>query len=456
MHPDVGSTAAAGTALARSLRIQTHGFRVLLATLLISLAALPWATQSPGARVLAALVPSASLAAALYAASATPWLLGVGALLYVASLLGWWQDVLGLPPALGSAGLLCGTLLFAAAAMMLWRPVFASRRISEDTLVGSVCIYLLLCLAFANSYLLAWKLAPASFVLAAPSDVPFADFLYFSLVTLTTLGYGDVVPLGAGVRSLVVLESVLGILYPAIAVARLVSLHAAGAGTRLQVATPPPRQRGLHGLLVLVAALVVARPILGGIPLAGVTTLVDATLVVAVLCAMRGRPRRLAVGPAVAALLAIGWAALAAGGPGPPLAFALQFLFYAVALGALALRALRERGVTRDMLLGACCAYLLLGLAFEHAFALLERLAPGSIALTGAQPVPAELAYFSFMTLTTTGFGDILPVGSTAHLLAGLEAALGIFFAIILVARLVALYGTERAPQPYVRRQTPR
>ena len=61
---------------------------------------------------------------------------------------------------------------------------------------------------------------------------PRVDLLYFSLVTLTTLGYGDIVPVGEEVRMLAVLEAVAGVLYVAITVALLVSVRIPGQGER--------------------------------------------------------------------------------------------------------------------------------------------------------------------------------------------------------------------------------
>jgi voltage-gated potassium channel Kch len=57
------------------------------------------------------------------------------------------------------------------------------------------------------------------------------DLLYFSYVTLATLGYGDVVPITDGARSLAVLEALGGTVYLAILVARLIGLHLAHSGT---------------------------------------------------------------------------------------------------------------------------------------------------------------------------------------------------------------------------------
>ena len=143
------------------------------------------------------------------------------------ALAGWWREVLGLPSVMGSVGVGCGALFYGFAAAALWAPVFRSRRITEDTLVGTLCIYLLACLSFASAYLLAWELAPAAFSFAsgASESRTFADFVYFSFVTATTLGYGDMTPQQPIARLLTSFEAMIGPIYLAIMVARLVGMH---------------------------------------------------------------------------------------------------------------------------------------------------------------------------------------------------------------------------------------
>jgi len=88
---------------------------------------------------------------------------------------------------------------------------------------GAVAGYLLLGMSCALAYALIEHLFPGSFQMAA-ADQQSDAFYYFSIVTLTTLGYGDITALHPVARSVVMIEALVGQLYPAILIARLVSL----------------------------------------------------------------------------------------------------------------------------------------------------------------------------------------------------------------------------------------
>ncbi len=98
------------------------------------------------------------------------------------------------------------------------------------------------------------------------------------------------------------------------------------------------------------------------------------------------------------------------------------------------------------ILLLAVNCYLLIGILFSFFYMLVEIYEPGtSFVLAGdlTQPVWNHLYYFSFVTLTTLGYGDIQPVSPIARFLAIAEAVSGVLFTGILVARLVGLYGAS-------------
>jgi len=100
-----------------------------------------------------------------------------------------------------------------------------------------------------------------------------------------------------------------------------------------------------------------------------------------------------------------------------------------------------------NRLVGAVCVYLLLGVLWALAYAFLELLAPGSfngIELAKATGWHNNWFYFSFVTLTTLGYGDITPISSAARSLAYLQAIAGQFYIAVLVAGLVSAYITDK------------
>jgi hypothetical protein len=119
-------------------------------------------------------------------------------------------------------------LMFSALTWVVAHAVYAPGRITLRRLQGAVVVYLNLAVIFAAAFSLIWDLSPAAFAsLPAPSGGPdeLATMLYFSLTTLTTTGYGDIVPRDPFARSLANLESIVGQFYLAITVARLVTLE---------------------------------------------------------------------------------------------------------------------------------------------------------------------------------------------------------------------------------------
>ncbi len=112
--------------------------------------------------------------------------------------------------------------------------------------------------------------------------------------------------------------------------------------------------------------------------------------------------------------------------------------------------------VTWDKIYGAICAYLLFGYAWTFAYSLIEELQPGSFA-SSSSPLPSDivgrvmqLRYFSFVTLATVGYGDIVPHSQLARTTALLEAMLGQFYLVALVGRLVGLHivhGSSERPE---------
>jgi hypothetical protein len=119
-------------------------------------------------------------------------------------------------------------LLATLGLMVVWQ-IFREGPITRQRVQGSIVIYLLLGLMWAEAYTLAAHLNPGSFAgtLPAGQDALSAHLTYFSFVTLTTVGYGDILPASLVTRALANFEGLLGTLFPAILIARLVSMEIA-------------------------------------------------------------------------------------------------------------------------------------------------------------------------------------------------------------------------------------
>jgi hypothetical protein len=127
-----------------------------------------------------------------------------------------------------------------------------------------------------------------------------------------------------------------------------------------------------------------------------------------------------------------------------PLSQLTWLLAAVLATAATARYALRTRSVDQEHLFAALDAYLLVGLIFGFAYTLLDQISPDSF----GSPLEGDLDlgrgfYFSFVTLATLGYGDVVPIGGTARGIAILEAVAGQMYLAVLVARLVSLYGQQ-------------
>jgi Ion channel len=118
-----------------------------------------------------------------------------------------------------------------AISLVIGQAVFAPGRVTHHRIEGAIIIFLNIAMIFTSAYRMISELDPAAFanVPAAQTEAAaVSGMLYFSFTTLTSTGFGDIVPLHPIARSLSNLEAVLGQLYLTILLARLVTLHVAG------------------------------------------------------------------------------------------------------------------------------------------------------------------------------------------------------------------------------------
>jgi Ion channel len=130
-------------------------------------------------------------------------------------------------------------LFLALAVSVILRHLFERRAVQIDDILGTMCGFLLAAMAWANVYGMIELLAPGAFDVTGPIRPALEHwhereslFLYFSLTTLTTIGYGDVTPVASTARSAATLEGVFGQFYIAVVVAQLVGSKLAEAVSR--------------------------------------------------------------------------------------------------------------------------------------------------------------------------------------------------------------------------------
>lgn len=107
--------------------------------------------------------------------------------------------------------------------LILWELTF-SERITPDIIKGGICVYFLIGFLWSVLYDIIFSF-DADSIHASFKAINRSDLIYFSFTTLTTTGYGDIIPVSQVARVLANLEGMIGVMYPAVFIARLVSLH---------------------------------------------------------------------------------------------------------------------------------------------------------------------------------------------------------------------------------------
>ncbi|MGH2501493.1 MAG: potassium channel family protein [Ktedonobacterales bacterium] len=180
--------------------------------------------DDPWGRVITSFLLGTTLLVALHTSSAGRGLMLLGALFLVIDTL---SAVIGaLLPVGAKFGLLgpvIGGLLLVIAAVVIIRRIVAHRIVTARTVLGAIDVYLLIGIIFALIFAGLDALGPAPFFVGVPHATS-NDYLFFSYSTLTTVGYGNLVPAGSLGSTLAMVEALFGQIYLVIVVARLVSL----------------------------------------------------------------------------------------------------------------------------------------------------------------------------------------------------------------------------------------
>jgi hypothetical protein len=147
-------------------------------------------------------------------------------IILIAFLLFRWISVFVETPFVHLGDIIFTVLTFGLLIYLVLVKVFEPGPITEYRVIGSIVVYMILANLWSVIYLFIYEHIPGAFQITLPpfeSNTLQANFLYFSYITITTTGYGDIFPLHPFARAMVQIEAIIGVLYPVILIGRLVS-----------------------------------------------------------------------------------------------------------------------------------------------------------------------------------------------------------------------------------------
>jgi hypothetical protein len=201
-----------------------RGLRVLLGSLLLLMVLSPFITSGFLGRIVYLIVATSILLSGAYASSSEPRNVAIALLLSVPTFVTNSADVFAPTPAIHVAGRVSLMAFDVYVLVLVLRRVLRTRVITLDEIYGALSVYVLIGIVWGVAYQLLDLAAPASF--HRSFDAGEIDLIYYSFVTLMTVGYGDISPASATARSLTVLEALVGVVYMAVFISRLVGMHA--------------------------------------------------------------------------------------------------------------------------------------------------------------------------------------------------------------------------------------
>jgi hypothetical protein len=224
------SDISGGYVVRESLRSQ---FGFLFLSLLLAIAIPPLLPSGPLVSIIFAVLLTAVLLSGLFAvvSERTHFMIGA-AMVAPALVLSWWGEAVG-SLTLDTLGTVFAVVFFCYLTWLILLHIIVARSVNADIIFAAICVYMLIgwicglgfdIIEVANGEVQALAGGASSRALQS------GEGMYYSLVTLTTLGYGDITPVSRVARSLAVLEAVAGQLFLVVMIARLVGLQIAHSG----------------------------------------------------------------------------------------------------------------------------------------------------------------------------------------------------------------------------------
>jgi hypothetical protein len=210
-------------------RVHRYRFRFLLASLLLLLAVVPLTVASADSDLVLGIVLTLVIVSGLLSMQHERVLLGIAILLGAPVLITRWATALAPSVPEHLVTVLIPISFFVFFTVFLLKAVVTADEVTSDVIAGALSVYLLLGLTWSLAYQGLAMANPGAFAvgsaIAATGPLDWMDFLYYSFITLATVGYGDITPAAPFAQSLAYAEAVTGVLYVAVLVARLVSAY---------------------------------------------------------------------------------------------------------------------------------------------------------------------------------------------------------------------------------------
>lgn len=208
--------------------VQKYRFFYLLISLLAMIAVQPLEGILGKFRLILDIVTAVILISAINTVGRKWKEILVGVVLAAPMLVAIWSKYFLVSRRVVITGLLCGSVFFVYVIGVIVGFIASQKWITRDMILGAAVVYLLMALMWSTLYGALEMIRPGAFLMGEghhPSHQ--STFLYFSLVTLTTLGYGDIYPVTSAARTFAILEALIGQFYLVFVVARLVGVHTA-------------------------------------------------------------------------------------------------------------------------------------------------------------------------------------------------------------------------------------
>jgi len=210
-------------------KAENNQYFYLMIALLIQLVIYPFFDGSPLKNMIMNLLSTVTILAALYAAMSVRKQLFIALGLALFAFLGIWYALIIAPHYyLAIVSVTCRILFNIYIIRLILLNLFRANQVTANTIYGAVAVYLLIGFGFSMLYTFLEGFMPGSFYFVneinSTGNLGLSEFIYFSFSTLTSAGYGDIVPISSHARSLTSIQAVTGVLYVAVLISRFVGI----------------------------------------------------------------------------------------------------------------------------------------------------------------------------------------------------------------------------------------